>query len=1198
MAKKIKSSTSGSKSSRKLRHAKQKTTKSSSKAQRAGPPPQASSESSRSSPIPDYRGDSSDSASLGKAGSPDHHSLERSSEHHRSTERTPLPHRSQERTPASQAQSEAEGSQESVQYLGIFNKNPSPEIPQTIPPVGDGRIATPTRSVENFTGAGVQELATVPVNDPPLSSLVPLNASASTAAASATPGKAAVASLETASENLLTTPTQVRPLSMQPPRATAQQPAPQLQCNETATYAEASARAESKTLKQTPSTASAKVDGERAPDKSALAPVSARLASAKTTRREVKALQDPEETSKPSSSAKRSREKDVEGQEHSAVAALTALVAQLQGQVAEQIQLSQRLETKLNRNELSQPAKDYYEARAERSDKEVLELTQELEELTAREHARLNAPPTKVQRLENSEYAQRFESIVRSGLWSMDDVHEALEATKQEGKYSAARADAYLKSNAAKAAEQALAKANAEASDEQPAISDQSALGRLLKMSGDTDSINIIVKLKDVHSRSRVKAVHSAIPALSASNLLSLPVVKNDHALGRKGLTFLSQVAQAVSEDCGRCSEFRVELEKQERWKQAKAAEEAKKPKSKAVLAKKSIKLPFKVADSRRDVKKPRTSCTICKEGRIRGRYLYYCEECNRGIHLLCTDWKHIRLASGGKTWFACSDCIAARDRQIENGEFLREYVEVGEDGDSHGLAPQNSEAAGGTDAHDRQDREHSDEVASEDDQHAPVSSRDRAAAPSTNSMHPPITPPRNQAQRLASPRGQQLPFVGSTPNIGNVTDQSFILKSSDVMTGAAPTLQVRDYTMWEADTLTKSGQAAKSEASKASGDTCKGYNKQAYFNWRRKNVNLRDHVRGTGHNLGPLSRAMNVDMRVTVGGQFLDEPVLAFLRPKPVMTEEEIDRWVMEDPEFEWVKKIPDETLLALLDKKFGLKTSDLFLSKQFPADLPMTDDHGDVMYHADIFNSWATQWQTELMALQKSQVNFDGVDLKQTLLNALSTNVIIHKKAVSVKTSSPLILLAHLRNWIMEEEEKAETARNTKDSLLKLQGNNASAKLPQSPRTNGGGGSAASSHGSKASASVLLTQLASHLGVSSNATGEQATAGKPQRALPPHLRPQDNNKVLCRGCGNEWSRAKSIPCFKACKYVEHPGYNARCRDQEFTRKEPLTWRKFRERFPDVPPPPSMLAWEDREQRYGNNGAKRPRDETGPKLT
>jgi hypothetical protein len=615
MAKKIKSS--GSKSSRKVRHAKQKATKSSSKARRAVSPPQES-ESSRSSPIPDYQGDSSDSAPLSEAGGSEHRSLERSSEHHRSPERTSQPHRSQERTPAPRAQSEAEGSQESVQYLGVSNENSSRENLQTIPPVGDGKIATPTRSVENSTGARVLESATVPVNDPP-STLVPPNVSASTAAASATPSKEVVASIVNTNENLLPTHTQAQQPSMLPPRATAQQPAPQLQCKENSTCAQVSARAENKELTQTLSMASAKVDGERAPDNSALTPVSARLASAQSARREVEALKDDPESSKPPSREKRNRKEGGASQEPAAIAGLTALVLQLQRQIAEQIQQSERLELKLNRNELSQPAKDYYEARAERSEKEVFELTRELEEFAAREHERLSAPPTKIQRLENSEYAQRFELMVRTGLWSMDEVHEALEATKQEGKFSAARADAHLKSIAAKAAEHALAKVNAEATDEQPAISDQSALGRLLKVSGDAESINIIVKLRDVHSRSRAKTVHSAIPALSASNLLSLPIVKNDAGLGRKGMTFMSQVAQAVSEDCTRCSELRGDLENQEKWKRAKAEEEAKKQKGKVAAVKKSIKLPFKTTDSVRDSRKPRTPRAICKEGWNRG---------------------------------------------------------------------------------------------------------------------------------------------------------------------------------------------------------------------------------------------------------------------------------------------------------------------------------------------------------------------------------------------------------------------------------------------------------------------------------------------------------------------------------------------------------------------------------------------------
>ncbi len=82
--------------------------------------------------------------------------------------------------------------------------------------------------------------------------------------------------------------------------------------------------------------------------------------------------------------------------------------------------------------------------------------------------------------------------------------------------------------------------------------------------------------------------------------------------MGRKGLKFLSAVALAVSEDCDKCGELRQQSEAQESWKlqQAEKAEDIKKPKSKAAHAKKSIRVPFNPADSRRDMKEFRSLLT------------------------------------------------------------------------------------------------------------------------------------------------------------------------------------------------------------------------------------------------------------------------------------------------------------------------------------------------------------------------------------------------------------------------------------------------------------------------------------------------------------------------------------------------------------------------------------------------------------
>jgi hypothetical protein len=69
--------------------------------------------------------------------------------------------------------------------------------------------------------------------------------------------------------------------------------------------------------------------------------------------------------------------------------------------------------------------------------------------------------------------------------------------------------------------------------------------------------------------------------------------------------------------------------------------------------------------------------------------------ECFKGFHPYCVDWKHIRLLTGGPTWFACHVCIEKRNKDIDEGDLTKEYLEIDSDNDDHGLAPQNAEAAG-----------------------------------------------------------------------------------------------------------------------------------------------------------------------------------------------------------------------------------------------------------------------------------------------------------------------------------------------------------------------------------------------------------------------------------------------------------------------------------------------------------------------
>lgn len=864
-------------------------------------------------------------------------------------------------------------------------------------------------------------------------------------------------------------------------------------------------------------------------------------------------------------------------------ASASELNAEILHSLAETVKLLQKEVSEQNKNYLKMSreaaaTQTHYENlqaaqenRQERDRSRIIDLEDELAVVKGEKESLL-ARPAKFLKLQDPEYSSRFEVLMRMGTYSMDEVEKALDATMQDGKYSSQRADAYLKSLARSQHAEVLQRANAGADESLAPITETSALGRLLCTPGDADGIDIVAKLRDVHARSRARNTHSAIPAICAGNLLDAPSVKGDPAMGRKGTLFLSRVANAVSEDCSKCGALRQEAESTQKWKDSKVkakTDAAAAPTPAKPREKQRLTLPFKPADSRRDVRKPRGVCADCKKGWEGGHYLYYCGECNRGFHLLCTTWKHIRRSTGGRTWFVCKECNDALDQAIERGDQTKSYIEVDEKVE-HDLAPVHSEGA-------VPDSEEPAPSNSNPSLHQPAGTANlQLNAPG---FATPVSSTRGAAAAPSALRFDQLQTPSSQG--GNV-EPEIPIQNSD----AKPNVTVKDYVPWNKtpdDYVPKAG----SVGDKRHHPEC-GYHRTAYQNWRRKNVAIRDSVKAKGSSLGPLVSALSVDMKLTIGRQFMKEPALSCFWPKPVMTGADLDEWAKSAPDFPWVNRIPDETLLALLDKRFGVKKPDLFLSKRFASDLPPLDANGDVNYHADEFNRFASEWQTELTELLKAGCDFADTDLKQTFLNAISGDKLIHNEAVRHNTTSYMALIAHLCDWVLLKEDAVATERNEKRTLMGLSGANIGGSANSGSHTNNTQGSkkegtaGGGSGGGNVKASALLTQ---------SATAE----GKTEK-LPSHIKlhPRNNEKVICRGCNNAWKRSSHVPCFKRCKYEEHPAYNKECRERDGRSYTPLTWRGFRTAYPDVAPPQAMLWWEDNEKKKQADDAqatKRTRD-------
>jgi hypothetical protein len=184
--------------------------------------------------------------------------------------------------------------------------------------------------------------------------------------------------------------------------------------------------------------------------------------------------------------------------------------------------------------------------------------------------------PSKFAKLEDPSYATRLEWLVGRGH-TFEDAMDALEATKEGDVYSGSRADAHLNAAVDRDRKKLLQKANeaakkmgdTAAAADLPDIEEHSALGHLLDKHNDV--IDIVLKMRDVHAKSRAKAMHSAKNVLSAAHLVEQAAIKGNVSLSRKGHDFLSRVALAVSEDCPKCRDLREKLEQEARWAKERA---------------------------------------------------------------------------------------------------------------------------------------------------------------------------------------------------------------------------------------------------------------------------------------------------------------------------------------------------------------------------------------------------------------------------------------------------------------------------------------------------------------------------------------------------------------------------------------------------------------------------------------------------
>ena len=814
----------------------------------------------------------------------------------------------------------------------------------------------------------------------------------------------------------------------------------------------------------------------------------------------------------------------------------------------------------------------------------------------------------------DSEFTGRIEAMIRQGH-SMTDAAAALHFTRECGVFSLRLAIGHLQERKERSAAEALQKAKDAALKLDPHgevnIKPDGAVEAFLATRPDTADIVSFAMVQ--HNKRRTG--HHKSAAVAVAQLLTLAEVANSPQANRLGTETLSAAAHAVVEDCARCDLLRDKEAAQKAEAAAKklAAEQKEKAlqqhrlqMAEAALTDRSkhasaqpVVLNFRLKDCRRDVTLKHGKCGRCRIGAEGGKWLVYCDFCNGGHHEGCETICLLVHTITKKELWACPSCKQLKTDTSQASVIAGEYLIADHNLDANSAprfgpaeiptSPSRNPAVmgsllahyGGTVAPARQGTNT-----------PPLPDQD--FSPGGRETTPNDGHKRSKPDFGSGTQSHQRSLDFSTGNteIGsNPNDRPKSGPQPDQAT-TTPVMRMEDYTRWED---TPKGHKI-SEV-----HLTKGWGKIPYHNWRRINVSKRDACKNTRNDLGALAlRALTTEMRQCIGGNLLSERTLwhhcaevhrlnnlktrgPLWRPvtPPLnfaeLADKDIDNWVDLDPLYDWVGRIPDDELLGLLDKRFGVHKPDLFLSKKFPSNLPKVLPNGDINYCCQEFVTWSSEWQAERNELVASGCDLSGIDMKQTLLNAISTHTIIHNAATQYSSNSIHHILCHLRQYLRGEEETQASQRTMKEKLL----NGGNEPTPAIP-----------------GAAIVPSPRAAQTAGGGVRAGALATGAAP-RSLPSHFTAIPTGKsAKCNGCGIVYDLSKTAQCYKECRFGEHPRFNHELKTREWKAGEPcISWKNFRAEYPGRQLPAQFISWETwtnktaAEKRSKYESSKRPRE-------
>ena len=482
----------------------------------------------------------------------------------------------------------------------------------------------------------------------------------------------------------------------------------------------------------------------------------------------------------------------------------------------------------------------------------------------------------------------------------------------------------------------------------------------------------------------------------------------------------------------------------------------------------------FDPADSKWAKKKNGGLCWSCGDGDRDGTnpLLYRCDVCNHPYHVPgCTKLHKISRKVNGKAQekWACRFCLRELPstwRAVDKTP----HVQPEAQGHTSAIAPRTSGGGGA------------------------------AATPGSATRRLQFRDPTDGDDAAPTPQIQNPPNPGGNPR--------------DL------TMQIKSYELWHP--IPENHPITEEE------HPTKGLGKMAYQSWRKTNVSLRDQYKDKDGNskLGPLTNALTVEMRASVGNILIKNPEL---HPRENMTDDEIRLWLEHDPEYNWVKPLSDKVLTRYLDAYFSVLDPEPFLSMKFPSTIDCVTPDGDVNYCAISHNTFAERWLNRLKDLRNGGWDDGSTDLRETYITALQTCPTLQNEAKRFKTSSHDLLISHLRAWTQRRTAEQESNKQRRELL----------------------GQPNSSHAAAAPASAATPPVTPQREKNSNITIKEAKALHTQiRQLQQQLQQKhpdasasaDKKSFYCNGCGYTYSRdGRKIPCENTCVFSEHADHNAK---------------------------------------------------------